>query len=83
MKLGLLGGNTKAKILDLRRECGTMLKLLDFAEYFVTSNIRREFVIGETGMYRKEIPEIQPRPSARRLPTRCATATTRPGQLSR
>lgn len=58
MKLGLLGGNTKAKILDLRRECGTMLKLLDFAEYFVTSNIRREFVIGETGMYRKEIPEI-------------------------
>lgn len=58
MKLGLLGGNTKAKILDLRRESGTMLKLLDFAEYFVTSNIRREFVIGETGMYRKEIPEI-------------------------
>ena len=58
MKLGLLGGNTKAKILDLRRKCGTMLKLLDFAEYFVTSNIRREFVIGETGMYRKEIPEI-------------------------
>ena len=58
MKLGLLGGNTKAKILDLRRECGTMLELLDFAEYFVTSNIRREFVIGETGMYRKEIPEI-------------------------
>lgn len=58
MKLGLLGGNTKAKILDLRRECGTMLKLLDFAEYFVVSNIRREFVIGETGMYRKEIPEI-------------------------
>ena len=58
MKLGLLGGNTKAKILDLRRECGTMLKLLDFAEYFVTSNIRREFVIGETGMYRKETPEI-------------------------
>ncbi len=58
MKLGLLGGNTKAKILDLRRECSTMLELLDFAEYFVTSNIRREFVIGETGMYRKEIPEI-------------------------
>lgn len=58
MKLGLLGGNTKTKILDLRRECGAMLKLLDFAEYFVTSNIRREFVIGETGMYRKEIPEI-------------------------
>lgn len=58
LKLGLLGGNTKAKILDLRRECSTMLKLLDFAEYFVTSNIRREFVIGETGMYRKEIPEI-------------------------
>lgn len=58
MKLGLLGGNTKAKILDLRRECGTMLSLLDFAEYYVTSNIRREFVIGETGMYRKEIPEI-------------------------
>lgn len=58
MKLGLLGGNTKAKILDLRRECGTMLKLLDFAEYFVASNIRREFVIGETGMYRKEVPEI-------------------------
>ena len=47
MKLGLLGGNTKAKILDLRRESGTMLKLLDFAEYFVTSNIRREFVIGD------------------------------------
>ena len=58
MKLGLLGGNTKTKILDLRRECGAMLKLLDFAEYFVTSNIRREFIIGETGMYRKEIPEI-------------------------
>ena len=58
MKLGLLGGNTKAKILDLRRECGTMLKLLDFAEYFVASNIRREFIIGETGMYRKEIPKI-------------------------
>ena len=58
MKLGLLGGNTKTKILDLRRECGAMLKLLDFAEYFVTSNIRLEFIIGETGMYRKEIPEI-------------------------
>ena len=57
-QMGLLGSNTKAKILDLRRECGTMLKLLDFAEYFVTSNIRREFVIGETGMHRKEIPEI-------------------------
>ena len=55
MKLGLLGGNTKAKILDLRRECGTMLKLLDFAEYFVASNIRREFIIGETGMYRKDV----------------------------
>ena len=40
MKLGLLGDNTKAKILDLRRECGTMLKLLDFAEHFVASNIR-------------------------------------------
>ena len=40
MKLGLLGGNTKDKILDLRRECGTMLKLLDFAKYFVASNIR-------------------------------------------
>lgn len=30
----------------------------DFAEYFVASNIKREFIIGETGMYRKEIPEI-------------------------
>lgn len=58
MKLGLLGGNTKAKILDLRQECGPMLDLLDLAEYFVMSNIRREFVIGETGMYRQEVPEI-------------------------
>lgn len=41
MKLGLLGGNTKAKILDLRRECVTMLRLLDFAEHYVTSNIGR------------------------------------------
>lgn len=58
MMLGLLGGNTKAKILDLHRETGTMLKLLDYAEYFATSNIRREFVIGKNGMYRQEIPEI-------------------------
>lgn len=83
MKLGLLGGNTKAKILDLRRECGTMLKLLDFAEYFVTSNIRREFVIGETGMYRKEIPEIPAEAIREALPTRCATATTPPAPPSR
>lgn len=58
MKLGLLAGNTKAKILDLRQECGTLFELLDLAEHFVASNIRHEFVIGETGMYRKEIPEI-------------------------
>ena len=34
------------------------LKLLDFAECFVASNIGRKFIIGETGMYHKEIPEI-------------------------
>lgn len=58
IKMGLLAGNNKVDILDLRQECLPMLRLLDRAEYFIASNIRRRLVIGETGMERQEVPEI-------------------------
>lgn len=58
LKMGFLAGNTKADILDLKQESGPMLDLLDRAEVFVISNIRRRLVIGSKGMEREEVPEI-------------------------
>lgn len=58
LKMGFLAGNTKADILDLKQESGPMLDLLDRAEAFAISNIRRRLVIGRKGMEREEIPEI-------------------------
>lgn len=58
MKLGLFRTNTKAQIVDMHREQGAILPLLDLAERFVTRNIRNEIVIGKTGMYRQEVPEV-------------------------
>lgn len=58
IKLGLLAGNSKLDILDLRQECLPLIQLLKHAEFFVVSNIRRRFVFGEPGMRRLEIPEI-------------------------
>ena len=64
MKLGLLAGNDKLDILDLRQEFLPLIPLLRRAELFVTSNIRRRFVFGEPGMQRREVPEI-PREAVR------------------
>lgn len=58
LKLGLLAGNNKLDILDLKQECLPLIQLLKHAEFFVISNIRRRFVFGEPGMRRLEIPEI-------------------------
>lgn len=64
MKLGLLAGNDKLDILDLRQEFLPLIPLLRRAELFVISNIRRRFVFGEPGMQRREVPEI-PREAVR------------------
>ena len=64
MKLGLLAGNDKLDILDLRQEFLPLIPLLKRAELFVVSNIRRKFVFGEPGMQRREVPEI-PREAVR------------------
>lgn len=64
MKLGLLAGNDKLDILDLRQEFLPLIPLLKRAEFFVISNIRRRFVFGEPGMQRREVPEI-PREAVR------------------
>lgn len=64
MKLGLLAGNDKLDILDLRQEFLPLIPLLRLAELFVVSNIRRRFVFGEPGMKRREVTEI-PREAAR------------------
>ena len=58
MIMGVLAGNNKVDILDLRQEDGPLLELLKKAESYVISNIRRRLIIGETGMFRQEIPEI-------------------------
>lgn len=64
MKLGLLAGNDKLDILDLRQEFLPLIPLLRRAELFVVSNIRRRFIFGEPGMQRREVPEI-PREAVR------------------
>ena len=64
MKLGLLAGNDKLDILDLRQEFLPLIPLLRRAELFVISNIRRRFVFGEPGMQRREVPVI-PREAVR------------------
>lgn len=64
MKLGLLAGNDKLEIFDLRQEGLPMIQLLKRAEFFVISNIRRRFIFGDPGMQRREVPEI-PRESIR------------------
>ncbi len=58
MKLGLFRTNTKAQIVDMHRERGAALPLLELAERFVNRNIRNEVVIGRAGMYRQEVPEV-------------------------
>lgn len=63
LTMGVLDGNTRTKILDLHQEDGPVFDLIDKAEHFVISNIRRRLVFGN-GVARDEIPEI-PRSAVR------------------
>lgn len=63
LTMGVLDGNARTKILDLRQEDGPAFDLIDRAEHFVISNIRRRLVFGN-GVARDEIPEI-PRSAVR------------------
>ena len=57
LSMGVLAGNNRVNILDLQHEMGPVLELIEKAEYYVTSNIRRRIVIDGSPM-REEIPEI-------------------------
>ena len=57
LSMGVLAGNDRVDILDLRQEDGPVVDLIDKAVYYILSNIRRRLVI--TGApQREEIPEI-------------------------
>lgn len=83
MKLGLLAGNDKVNILDLRQESGPLIELLDRAEYFVISNIRRELIIGKKACNVKKSLKFLPKQSVRPLPTHFVTVITLPKLVSR
>lgn len=55
--MGVLAGNDRVNILDLQQEDAPVLELIDKAEYYVNSNIRRRIVI-DGSPTREEIPEI-------------------------
>lgn len=57
LTMGVLDGNDRVSILDLRQEDGPVFDLIDRAEYFIVSNIRRQLVFGN-GVARDEVPEI-------------------------
>lgn len=63
IKMGVLAGNDKVDIVDLRQEEGPILDLVRQAELFVLTNIRRRIVI-DGKPERDEIPEI-PQPAVR------------------
>lgn len=64
LTMGAVAGNDRAAtILDLRQEDGPVFDLVERAEHFVMSNIRRRLVFG-TGVAREEVPEI-PRAAVR------------------
>ena len=57
LSMGVLAGNDRVDILDLRQEDGPVIALIDKAVYYILSNIRRRLVI--TGApQREEVPEI-------------------------
>ena len=57
LTMGVLAGNDRVNILDLQQEDAPVLELIDKAEYYVNSNIRRRIVI-DGSPTREEIPEI-------------------------
>ena len=57
LTMGVLAGNDRVNILDLQQEDAPVLELIDKAEYYVSSNIRRRIVI-DGSPTREEIPEI-------------------------
>ena len=63
LKMGVVGSRDRVNIMDLRHEDGPMLGLIELAEYYVLSNIRRRIVINGAPQ-REEIPEI-PRQAVR------------------
>lgn len=57
LTMGVLAGEGKVDILDLKHEDGPALGLIDLAERYVFSNVRRRLVI-KGGATREEVPEI-------------------------
>ncbi len=57
LKMGILETHTRAHILDLHQESGTVFELVDKGVAYVLNNTRRAFVMDGLGP-REEIPEI-------------------------
>lgn len=57
LKMGILESHTRAEILDLQQESGTIFSLVRKAELYILNNTRRRFLIKD-GNRREEIPEL-------------------------